>query len=527
MLNEQQREAVDSRSSRIVVIAGAGSGKSTVLLSRISRLVSEGADPSSILALTFTNAAACEMRDRYRKSTSNEDCPMFCTFHAFCYSLIARNRGIANKLGYFKGVPNIADSTDLKRIHTMCVQQCGIKLSEDKLAGKVPLTRSEKFQYDLYWKQYKKMLGQNNLITFDIMCDDVCKLFSSNDPLVQEYIAQYKYVFVDEFQDTDQKQWKFVASFKDSDLFVVGDAKQNLYSFRGTSNEIIKSLAEDPEWETIKLFENYRSTNQICNYANVIHEFWGNSPYNLAIHGQTNGCDVVETSAFRYHGSHATDDIMEIVSDSHDYETTAILCRTNAEVADVCSLLKLHKIPYRTKSGRKPIVHILNSVLDSEYFVDWLSDQLPAKKYNEYVKMCAVDPTYETEDKFISCFGGSSMRRYTEPVFAIRKILETEEFPYGKVLTISKYLRMEAVPVTLSGNEDEDVIEYLIDVAERCTAESNIYVGTIHSVKGLEYDNVHLLGVDGKSFPLQKEEQLNLYYVGCTRAKKKLTIWFG
>lgn len=526
MLNEQQLRAVNSKSNKIVCIAGAGSGKTFTTLARIDRLISEGVDPVEVLALTFTNAAASEMKMRFHESHMDSITPNFCTFHSFCYSLLASNRKILNAIGYFGTVPSIADPSELKKIHTCVVQQCGIRLSEAKLNGKSEITRSERFQYELYWKQFKKLLSQKNLITFDIMCYDVCKLFVSNSPVVAGYKTKYKYIFVDEFQDTDARQWEFVKSFSESNLFVCGDAKQNLYRFKGTTNEIIKSLTNNPEWETIKLFENYRSTTQICEYANKLHISWGDSPYNLMIHGQNSGVEVVEADTFRLGTKCAIDDMMSILSDIRGFETSAILCRTNSEVAGVCELLKRCKVSYRTKSGRRPIVHVLKSVLDSAYFVNWLSDQLPSKYYNEYIKLVSVDEEYGGEDKFLRVFG-KDVSRYATPVLKIRELMRNEEFVFSKVRVVSEYLGLPNREMTIDGNEDESVIKYLIDVAESINSDSNLYVGTIHSVKGLEYDSVHLIGVNGRSFPINHEDQINVFYVGCTRARKKLTIWFG
>ena len=275
MLNKAQNEVVQSNADKLLVLAGAGTGKTTTMLARISRLIDEEkADVQSILVLTFTNAAACEMRDRYRRSHPNQQTPTFCTFHSFCYSLIAGNRDVARRLGYFKGTPFIADETMLHKVKTMCRQKCGTKISDDKLNGKISVTKSEQFQKDLYWKQYNKLLREQNIITFDIMCYEVCKLFVSDDSTISASKDRFKYVFVDEFQDTDPKQWEFVSSFSHSNLFVCGDAKQSIYAFRGADSSIIKSLAENPEWTTIKLSENYRSTAQICDYSNGIHKSW-------------------------------------------------------------------------------------------------------------------------------------------------------------------------------------------------------------------------------------------------------------
>lgn len=523
MLNRAQSEVVQSDAEKLLVLAGAGTGKTTTMLARISRLVDENkVDVQSILVLTFTNAAACEMRDRYRRSHHNQQTPTFCTFHSFCYSLIASNKDIANRLGYFKGTPDIADSTMLRKIHTMCKQKCSVKLSDDKLNGKVAVSTKEQFEKELYWKQYNKLLREQNLITFDIMCYEVCKLFSSNAVVIADYKKRYKHIFVDEFQDTDPKQWDFVSSFTHSNLFVCGDAKQSIYSFRGADSSIIKSLAENLEWTTIRLYENYRSTAQICDYSNDIHQSWKGNAYNLDIISTKQGCNVIEREQLNIDSNK---EIMDIVGDAHDGKTVAILCRTNYEVADIKPRLEDLGIAFSTKDARKDISNILRCSIDSEYLVDWLSDKLTSNRYNEYLKLCSVSDSYKTDESFISIYG-KHLVNYLNPIMKIREVLTNEQFAFGKIAKISDLLNLPNKEVVLDSDDNKSIIDYLIQISESEQASTGIYVGTIHSVKGLEYDVVHLVGVNGKSFPIDKDEdQQNLFYVGCTRAKEKLVIY--
>ncbi len=806
MLNEAQKQAVNSDAKKILCLAGAGTGKTSSMISRISRLVDEKKiDTSSILVLTFTNAAACEMKDRYNKLHKEQPTPTFCTFHAFCYSLIAGDSKIMRKLGYTR-VPSIADDIAIKKIAATCKQQCGTKLSEDKLSGKKSLTVKEKFQYDIYWKQYNKLLKQNNLITFDIMCYEVCKLFSSNDPIVNPYKDRYKYIFVDEFQDTDPKQWEFVSSFVDAYLFVVGDAKQcqpagtmiamldgskkpieslvvgdyvlsynvregrfpklpklgygkritaiasnidekiytikaaefksrytpnhityarvhytgnedkhvvylmtnekgwwrvgstklfaytnrsdfgvccrmrsehgtavwildvvdsaqeawiieqtvsykfgipqmtwihknvrfsidemtkvyseldnlydaadeclrfygrdirypiyrkngkthfskehifeiyvcnlisgvmdiavsyknendkwklnyyqidkieidttptkvysldvegnhnyvadgilthnSIYGFRGADSSIIKSLAQNPEWETIKLYRNYRSTKQICDYSNKIHADWVGSAYNLDIISECSGDAVITRGQFNFHKPQ--NDIMSIVADITNYNSVAVLCRTNAEVEEVKQIFKEYNVAYRSNHSNTIYSSILKSSIDSWYMVDWLSSMLNVHDYNEYIKLCSIDKVYESESEFLTLYA-DKFRKYIDIIEQIRKILNTECFAYSKIVSIRDLLKLPNVPIHVTSDDDNGVIEYLTNLADSLHDETGIYVGTIHSVKGLEFDSVHVIGVNDKPFPTMKnEEQKNVFYVGCTRARKKLVIY--
>lgn len=523
-LNTSQQAAVDSTAKKILVLAGAGTGKTHTMISRISRLVNDGVDVSNILVLTFTNAAAREMNQRYMKTHPNGAAPKFCTFHAFCYSLLARDLTVRRVLGYTT-VPRIPSEAELRKLETSCKKQCGTKLSDDKLKGKIKLTKTEQFQYDIYWKQYDKLLKSNGLITFDILCSSVCGLFAQECECVQSYKQRYTHLFVDEFQDTDPRQWRFVSSFVNANLFVVGDAKQAIYSFRGADSSIIKSLAENSEWETIKLSQNYRSTQQICDFANAIHKSWKDTAYDLKIVSDKQGNNVVVKSEFVMDGINSLTQLFSIFKFSNPTDTYALLCRSNSEVAQIKQLLQKANIPFTTNNQGKDIASIMKSAVDSSYMISWLADKLSASEYNNFIRLCSVDPNYETEEGFLSEYG-NRVSRYSKDIFAIRSVLDSDVFAPQKCVSIKEILHLPNTQIELTSQTNEAVVDHIMKCIELATVESNVYVGTIHSVKGLEFDIVHLIGVNGKSFPVYKnEEQMNVYYVGCTRAKKELVVW--
>lgn len=801
MLNTEQQAAVDAADKQLLVLAGAGTGKTYTMISRITKLVSAGAPVNHILVLTFTNAAAAEMKDRYASTHVNEPTPMFCTFHSFCYSLIARDIEILKRLGYTQ-VPNLPDEPAIKRIEASVKQQCGTKLSSNKLHGHDILTPKEQFQYDIFWKQFEKILKKENYITFDTMCYSICELFDSDDPLIAKYKEQYEYLFVDEVQDTDPKQWKFVSSFKNAHLFVVGDAKQcqpagtpvlispkktmpieslasgnsvftlsdsdlsastepvnghqrkvlaaacntdtlitvhsdkittkytpnhityaklhtegnesrrivylmrnergwyrigtitlyitkgnlftamrnalasnngsdvwvlsyttdrevaralenqiantyhiprvswcgtmssagdslktmygvlgditrevssclkkfhrllkypmfsfkqstitdsvfqvhacnllpdffdivvpvaaryetfnitykqitwidysakeelvysldveedhsyiadgvythnSIYGFRGADSTIIKSLAKDPEWHTIKLSENYRSTSQICEFANKIHKSWEGQPFNLQIHSDSNGCKVINDTMFDIDDAKS---LLGLVSSCNDTCTSAILCRTNAEVSDVSLALSNIGVPHCTKpsSSMSDVKHILRSISSDSYMVDWLSSKIRSVEYNEYVRLTAIDDKYATAESFIELYG-NRFSAQLQTVMDARKIINSSLFAYGKCASLCDLLKLPNSEIKLAQDSTEAILSYLTVLADSMCDASKLYVGTIHSVKGLEFDIVHILNVGGRSFQITDEEQYNLYYVACTRAKSKLYIW--
>ena len=293
-LNSGQQAAVLSDSKKLLCLAGAGTGKTHTMMARISKLIAvDQVDPASILALTFTNAAAFEMKERFMKNHPGVRSPEFRTFHSFCYSLLAMDLRVRAALQY-TSVPEIIEASDMKQITTTVKEQLGIKLSDSILWG-TGNTISEKKTIDLYQKAVANALRRQNVITFDLLSQKVCDLFVTNSDLVKKYKDRYQYIFVDEFQDTDRTQYDFVMSFEDSYKFVVGDALQALYGFRGADSSLIKQISRDPEWEKVRLSQNYRSTVQICEYANNMSHY-AVDEYRVALEASREGLPVDGTS---------------------------------------------------------------------------------------------------------------------------------------------------------------------------------------------------------------------------------------
>lgn len=531
-LNEQQQTAVNLDDDKILCLAGAGTGKTFCMISRISRIVDSGIDPSNILVLTFTHAAAFEMKERYQRTHLNQRTPAFHTFHSFCYRLLASDINVRKKLGYFK-VPAIADKGTVKRLQTSARMQSGVKLSNKILAGKMELTPAQKSELDIYNKTLYRVYRQENVITFDTLCYKVCKLFVDNDECIQPYKDRYQYIFVDEFQDTDPRQYEFIKSFENAKLFVVGDALQSIYSFRGADSSIIKRLSDDDDWTTVKLFQNYRSTKQICNFANTMSTY-ADDTYRIAINSEVRGNNV---NVFRVHDSYQSYDddpvdsrIISRIVDCIDSSsgTSAILCRTNKEVDCVLNYLERHHIPHFTGKKNTDNLHILKSTADNEYLVDWLSTYLTADNYAAFIRMITISEDKTPLQILIDEFGGL---RYIKPkldkIFQIRRIFKGNGLKEQKCIDALSALdiNVSGISVDISNATTiSQLMNCLISVINS-DESANIYVGTIHSSKGLEYDNVYLIGVDGSYFRLTNEENLNLYYVGITRAKSNLYVF--
>lgn len=531
-LNEQQLEAVLCEHPRILCLAGAGVGKTFTMLQRISRLVDSGVNPSSILALTFTNAAAFEMRDRYKKSHPNKIIPEFRTFHSFCYHLITVNPNIRRALGYLT-VPTIADDALRKKIIKEAGSITSIKSSLESLEKKSKRTTKEQYDYEMLKKTADKLMTKKNTITFDNLCYKICELFTHNSPLADPYKDKYKYIFVDEFQDTDDKQNDFVQSFKNSSIFVCGDALQSLYRFRGADSSIIKKLSENPEWNTIKLYTNYRSTKNICKFANI-NSTYANKSYRIALDpGRADeGVPVNEIENTNYvgFGSIDTDTLKYIVNDIRNHKgSTAIICRTNSEVSRIQSELEIHGIQYRSGKREIDVENVLKSVGNNEHLLDWLASYLNSDKYAEYIRVASLTENYTIVD-FIRNFGNViAIAERWNLVKCIRRICkESSRSIVDRCNDILEVLECEYLNLDESRcTTMKSSIDYIYDLFSNTEEDdvSDIYVGTIHSVKGLEFDNVYVVGVNGPNFKLDNEDNKNLYYVAITRAKNYLTVF--
>ena len=528
-LNKEQERAVKSNADRILCLAGAGTGKTRTMIERIVRLVNDGVNPSAILALTFTNAAAFEMKSRYHGYIQDGITPEVRTFHSYCYDLLTRDVDIQKHLGY-SSIPKIADEKMCKRIDREAALQSGISIHQKKMDDPSTMSLMERKNYDILMKCRHRLMKQKNLITFDELCTGICNLFIDKNPLIEQYRGQIQYLCVDEYQDTDPIQHDFAMSFDGTaKIFVVGDALQSIYSFRGAVPEIIKSLSMDPRWELVRLSENYRSTKNICNFANEFSQSYADESYRTPIESDRAG-DVVD---IRNYSFYSYDSIFKRIAVECKCltGTVAIIARTNKECDDIREQLDKNEVKYSVNHKNVDAKYILPSVTDSEFLINWLATFLPSEQYSEFIRESRIKSTkdaFYTERQFIATFGlNPDIKMRTDAIYEIRTLLKNNnqlDYVYKEILRIIGYpkLCVDLSEVTTVS----DLFSKILDaVANQPDQDADVYVGTIHSVKGLEYDTVYIMGVNGTHFKLTTEENKNVYYVGMTRAKKRLIIY--
>lgn len=542
--NEHQLEAINTEADKLLCLAGAGTGKTASMIARICRLVEEGVSPESILVLTFTNAAAFEMKERYLQRNLGGTCPEFRTFHSFCYHLISRDRNVLKAIGYCR-IPTIAEEADCRRVEKKASAQTGIPCISGKKKSLSSRTMRSAQDAEILRKAQYRIMRQENLITFDYLCKSVCNLFINDDTSVTSYKEQFQYVFVDEFQDTDKTQWEFVSSFTNSKLFVVGDALQAIYGFRGADSSIIKEISKDPSWTVVKLSDNYRSTKPICDFANSFSTY-ADDEYRVAIDAKSSGECVYEydyNNVSRTIDRDALSSVLDHIKELNTSCNHAILFRTNSEVSQACDFLDELHINYVCGKQDTDPIHILKSVSDNKYALDWLSIFLNAGRYTEWIRVSSIleaelraenaniDPktlTHELFRRFKDEYGDvKDVNTRLIKIMSVRSILRTAGLlNYQRCRDIFHVLGLEPIAFDTDATTVKSLCDYLVSCLESAK-ESQIYVGTVHSVKGLEYDNVYLMNVDGDTFPINTEENKNLFYVGITRAKSRLMIYYG
>ena len=587
LLNNKQREAVTHIDGPMLVLAGAGSGKTKVLTSRIAYLIENGVNPQNILAITFTNKATTEMRERVAKLVYGAYKIQISTFHSFGLKIIKEN---ASVLGYDKNF-TIVDSDDVLTIIKKLMKDLDLNpkfYSAKTIRNKISTCKNELINPDEYdkleadkniveiYRRYQRILKTNNTVDFDDLLILPIKLFKQNKEILAHYQKQYKYILIDEYQDTNEAQYilsKMISALH-KNIFVVGDNDQAIYAFRGANFKNILNFEKDyPNCKVILLEENYRSTKNILNAANSVikhnkqrkdKNLWSNNEEGSKV-------KYIEVNTDREECQYVGEEIKHLVENGTNYENIAILYRTNAQSRLIEEEMLKDGIPYRVVGSfyfynRKEIkdllcyLRLINNPQDDVSLLRVINTpkrKIGEKTINNLVEKArqenktlfdAIDSGKELEfKKLINTLKTKSENlSLTELVDVVlndsglKQELQNEK-------TLEATIRLENLEefksITKSYEEDngeislEDFLNEVTlvsDVSEHQEEKSRVSLMTIHAVKGLEYDNVFVIGMEEEIFPhynsLQEgvasaiEEERRLCYVAITRAKKKLYL---
>ena len=601
-LNREQQEAVYQTEGPLLILAGAGSGKTRALTHRVAYLIGEkGVKPWNILAITFTNKAAGEMRERVNQLVDfGAESIWVATFHSTCVRILRR---YIDRLGYDNSF-SIYDTEDQKSLMREVCKRLEIDTKiykERAILGAVSRAKNElitpegmlksaegdygKKRVAQAYEEYQRMLKRNNALDFDDLLMKTVELFLSCPDVLDSYQERFRYIMVDEYQDTNTAQFQLIRLLaqKYENLCVVGDDDQSIYRFRGANIRNILSFEKVfPNTRVIKLEQNYRSTKNILKAANeVIHHNYGRKDKTLWTENEQG-----EKLVFRQfmNGFEEADYLVEAIREGEaQYRDCAILYRTNAQSRLFEEKLIYAGIPYKLIGGinfyaRKEIKDILAYLK----LVDNGQDDLAVQRVINVPKRGIGATTLNRAMDYAQAYGISlydalmqaskipGMSRgagkvlpFTVLIERLRAIKEHSTLPelmdavlresgylkaleeegseeaQGRIENIDEFINKVTVyqesaqEPTLSGFLEEVALVADIDGLEE---DSNyVVLMTLHSAKGLEFPYVYLAGMEEGIFPSymsihadeaqeELEEERRLCYVGITRAKKALVL---
>jgi len=538
-LNRDQQKAVNYLRGPGLVLAGAGSGKTKVLIAKVLKLIETGVDPGSIVMITFTNKAAKEMKKRMGEVKLG----FIGTFHAFCARMlrlfgqeinlpknfIIYDRG--DQLKIIKKVLRKLASQEKKPafvLHLISTAKDNLRLPDDD--GVIR---------DVY-DRYQKELRKNKAIDFDDLIVKAVKLLEKSKTVLNYHHMKYRYLLVDEFQDTNYAQYSLVKllALKEKNVTVVGDFSQSIYSWRGADPKNLTRFEKDfPGMKTFRLEINYRSTQSILDFAyRVVSQNHHYPVLKLRTNNQVG--DRVEF----FEAINGTDEayfvLDKIVSSRKSYDAFAVLYRTNAQSRIIEEVFLNQNIPYVLVGGvrfyeRKEIKDVLSYlrlVLNpSEEVSLERVVKIGKRRYQNFKKL--IDKELEKLNSLTTKQIINRLLKATGYLDLYNSSTEEDNFRLENIKELKSVA--ENYPVLSDFLEKITLVESEYSLAEkRSAANKGVKLMTLHQAKGLEFPYVFIVGLEEGLLPHSRsldnseslEEERRLFYVGITRAKRKLYI---
>ena len=602
-LNPAQKEAVLKTEGPVLILAGAGSGKTRVLTTRIAHLMkNKGVHPSNILAITFTNKAANEMKERVEETIDSDVKDMWITtFHSCCVRILRKD---INRIGYNRSFV-IYDSSDQTTLVKECLKELNLsdKAFEPKvvmsyISGAKDKLLSPKEYKDMHrndarmnkiadvYMLYQDRLKRNSALDFDDLIIKTVELLKQEESVLAYYRNKFRYIMVDEYQDTSKAQYEFIKLLakEHQNICVVGDDDQSIYGWRGADIRNILEFERDYDnVHTVKLEQNYRSTQVILDAANTVisnnierkrKKLWSEQKDGEKIKIQV-AMDEIEEANF------VADSIWQIHKNKNKpFKDFAVLYRANAQARAIEDALNKSQIPYNIYGGtkfyeRKEIkdlvayLRVLQNVQDDISLkriinvpkrgiglrtIEKIEDRASLKQESIFSVLLDVDTNSDISTKARSNINGFvdliGTLRVIKDAYSVSKLIE-------KILDVTGYIdelekdkneesqdRIDNLKEFISiaiefenNNEEKDLESFLTNLA-LTSAESEdeeddkVSLMTIHTSKGLEFPVVFLVGMEEGLFPISRalrsmnesdiEEERRLCYVGITRAKQEL-----
>ena len=589
-LNDKQKEAVLYNDGPLLIIAGAGAGKTKTLTTKIAYLIEEcGVSPYSILAITFTNKAAKEMKDRLFLAIGNDVKKLtVSTFHSFGLKLLRENY---ERLGYDKNFV-IMDSDDSLTVVKKIIKDMGYdpKIYNPKaIRNKISSCKNEMISPTMYeryavsdyekviqkvYETYQLKLKRNNSVDFDDLLLLPIELFKKNKDLLEKYQDLYRYILIDEYQDTNEAQYILtkLLSERYRNITCVGDDSQSIYSFRGANYKNILNFEKDyKDAKTILLEENYRSTSNILDAANAVIKNNKQRKDKKLWTARGIGEKIKYYRAYneKDEANYVVKKINELINNGVDYKDIAILYRTNAQSRVMEEAMLKENLPYRVVGSfyfysRKEIKDLIAYLRLIHNYKDNVSLLRVINTPKRGIGLKTIENlTQKADDEGISIYEAISSGKELEFKNLIERLREVSENLtltelIDKVLdasgmrqelesedSLEAEVRLENLEefksITKAFEEAEGSVsleEFLLeislvsDVEEYKDDPNRISLMTVHSVKGLEFNHVFLIGLEEGIFPHMNslmessdvEEERRLMYVAITRAKDDLYL---
>ena len=585
-LNDRQKEAVNITDGPLLVLAGAGSGKTKVLTTKVAKLIIDNKiDPSNILAITFTNKAAKEMKQRILSMVGDIGYKIqISTFHSFGLNILKKHY---DKLKLSKNF-TILDSDDSSILIKNILKDMNSDENYKAIKNIISNNKNaliDSYEYERFvsndfeelvlevYRKYENRLIKNNSVDFDDLLMLPIVLFKKHPDILKEYQEQYKYILIDEYQDTNEAQYLLtkMISAKYKNICVVGDDSQSIYSWRGSNYKNILNFEKDyPNCKTVFLEQNYRSTKTIINASNdLIKNNINRKDKNLWTDNEE-GIKIEYKRAIdeKDEAYYVVSEINKLLDNGSKLSDIAILYRTNAQSRNLEDELLLNNIPYKVvgsvyfynRKEIKDLMAYLKLIYNKDDDVSLTRiinvprrkigkvtiDRLVSKANDLNCSIYdAIDSGKELEFKEIIEFLRENKDNYTLTNFidlilektGIIKELEDENTieAQTRIENLNEFksiaYQFEEKYGIISLEEFLNEISLVSDITEYKDNEA-ITLMTIHSAKGLEFNNVFIVGLEESIFPHfnsfesndSLEEERRLCYVAITRAKKRLWL---
>lgn len=608
-LNKNQLEAVQATQGPLLVIAGAGTGKTTVLTKRIAYLISElGINPNRILAFTFTNKAAEEMRDRINRIIPHSNARWIKTYHSTCLSILKEDIEQLN-LGWTNQFSIIDDDDQVSLVKTIIKDhKVQTKVRAKKfvsIIGQIKLNDinfNEHSIYDLIkmfelpdqyevvnvktiYQKYQQRLQAGNQLDFSDLINFVHRLFTTNEAVRLKWKERFDYILIDEFQDTNLKQFEIIKCLANdqNNVFAVGDPNQTIYTWRGAYPEIFDDYFQHFKGtKVIKLDLNYRSTAEILKAANNLIVYNRNNFQNTLIpmNRLTSPVNVYIADYLEEEANFVCRTIVDFVKNyGKKYDDILILYRANYCSKSLEEKLIVNQIPYvifgtvnfYQRKEIKDLVSYLKMIYHPDDMAAMRIINVPRRAIgietvNEISAWAArhnksfVNAIYEIEDVDVSDAAKAKVKKFLQLIDRLKLRVESEGFAKAisiimEELQYKQYLEEtetevvdrldnikeleDGINVFLSKHPNGTIIDYLNEISLYTTAEKTrkinepcVHVMTVHMAKGKEYDTVFVYNFDEGIIPspsalLEKyglEEERRIAYVAMTRAINNLIV---